>query len=84
MLSGLLNSSRAIAVNIEIMRAFIRMRQVFATHEKMGKTVDELKSFVLKYTLQNDQEFRKVWNTIERLEKPLKNTEPMGFKLDCP
>ena len=85
MLSGLLNSPRAVAVNVEIMRAFVRMRHAFLNQEKMGKTVEELKSFVLKHSNQTDREFRKVWNAIEKLAEPLPaNTEPMGFKLDYP
>lgn len=83
MLSGLLNSPRAVTVNIEIMRAFVRMRHAFLTQEKMGKTVEELKSFVLKHSNQTDREFRKVWNAIETLAEPTPdNAEPMGFRLD--
>jgi len=84
MLSGLLNSPRAITVNVEIMRAFVRMRHAFITQEKIGKTVEGLKSFVLKHSNQTDREFRKVWNAIETLAEPPGNSEPMGFKLDSP
>ncbi len=85
MLSGLLNSTRAIAVNIEIMRAFVRMRKIFTAHEKMEKIVEDLRSFFIKRSNQADQEFRKVWRTIEKLSEPPPyptNTEPMGFKLN--
>jgi hypothetical protein len=36
MLSGVLNSSRAIQVNVAIMRAFVRMREVLARHKELG------------------------------------------------
>ena len=67
MLSGILHSSRSIEVNIEIMRAFIRMRHIFASYERMDKTIEELKSFVLKHSRDNQQEFNKVWKAIEKL-----------------
>jgi phage regulator Rha-like protein len=83
MLSGLLNSPRAVTVNVEIMRAFVRMRHGLLTQEKIGKTVEELKSFMLKHSNQTDREFRKVLNAIETLAEPApENAEPMGFKLN--
>ena len=42
MLSGVLHSARAIAVNIAIMRAFVRLRQLLATHTELAHRVDEL------------------------------------------
>ena len=82
MLANVLRSERAAQMSIQVTRAFIRMRQLFNAHEKMGKTIEELKSFVLKYSNQTDREFRKVWNVIETLAEPSTSTEPMGFKLD--
>jgi hypothetical protein len=42
MLSGVLHSKRAIAVNIEIMRTFVRLRQVLATNATLAKRLDDL------------------------------------------
>ncbi len=42
MLSSVLNSARAIAVNIEIMRAFIRLRELVASHQELAKRLAEL------------------------------------------
>ena len=42
MLSGVLTSPRAIGVNIEIMRAFVRLRQLIASHKELGKKLEEL------------------------------------------
>ncbi len=88
MLSSVLHSPRAIAVNIEIMRAFVRMKHIFESNIKLAEAVSELRSFMLKNSNKADQEFRKVWNAIEKLSKPLpvdatppKNPEPMGFRL---
>jgi len=38
MLSSVLNSERAVSVNIEIMRAFVRLRQVLAHERQLGAT----------------------------------------------
>ena len=42
MLSGVLNSSRAIAVNIEIMRAFVRLREILTSNKELARKLDEL------------------------------------------
>ena len=42
MLSSVLNSERAIQVNIEIMRAFVRLREMIATHRDLARRLEEL------------------------------------------
>ena len=49
MLSSLLNSERAVKFNIEIMRAFVRLREMIASHKDLAKRLDELEK---KYDLQ--------------------------------
>lgn len=46
MLSSVLNSSRAIAVNIEIMRAFVRMRVLLASNKELAQKLTELERLV--------------------------------------
>jgi ORF6N domain len=43
MLSGVLTSHRAIEVNIAIMRTFVRLRQILATHEELARQLEELR-----------------------------------------
>jgi len=43
MLSGILNSDRAIQVNIQIMRTFTKLRHMIEGHEELRKAVEELK-----------------------------------------
>jgi len=47
MLSGVLNSDRAIQVNIEIMRAFVRLKQAIASSKELLGKLNELESKVL-------------------------------------
>jgi len=82
MLSGLLHSSQAVAVNIEIMRAFVRMRHVLASQQQVTKELIDIKSFLLKHTNSSDREFRRVWRAIEKLSGPPDSHEqPIGFDL---
>jgi len=42
MLSGVLRSPRAIAVNVEIMRAFVRLREILASNKELARKLDDL------------------------------------------
>jgi hypothetical protein len=65
MLSGVLNSPRAIQVNIAIMRAFVRMRRMLVSHGELARKVDTLEK---KY----DSQFRMVFDAIRALMEPPK------------
>jgi hypothetical protein len=89
MLSGVLRSNRAIEVNIEIMRAFVRFRHILSSQKELTKIVTELRSFVLKGSAKTDQEIRKIWVAIEKLSKPSEPDEDrpyarrtIGFNVD--
>ncbi|WP_045218581.1 ORF6N domain-containing protein [Desulfonatronum thioautotrophicum] len=60
MLSSVLNSKRAIQVNIQIMRAFTRLRQMLATHEDLRRKIEDMES---KY----DEQFRVVFEALRQL-----------------
>jgi hypothetical protein len=63
MLSGVLRSKRAIAVNVEIMRAFVRLRQMLATNANLERRLNELEK---KY----DAQFKVVFDAIRQLMAP--------------
>ena len=63
MLSGVLNSRRAVQVNIEIMRAFVKLREMLATHKDLAKKLEEIEK---KY----DKQFKIVFDAIRELMKP--------------
>jgi hypothetical protein len=81
MASNLLKSARAVEMSVEIVRAFIRIRQVLAGYKEMNKELTDLKSFLLKHSNSNDREFRRVWQTIEKLSSPPAERK-IGFDLD--
>jgi len=82
MLSSVLRSPRAVKVNIEIMRAFIRLRQALASNKILAKELQEIKEFVLKNSFKTDREFQRIWRTIEKLTTPSVNRNKIGFNLD--
>jgi hypothetical protein len=63
MLSSVLNSDRAVLVNIEIMRAFVRLRQILAANAGLARKLDALER---KY----DAQFRVVFDAIRQLMAP--------------
>jgi hypothetical protein len=74
MLSSVLRSKRAISVNIEIMRAFVKLRQLLASNSTLARRLDELES---KYDLQ----FKAVFDAIRQLMTPLvPDRKPIGFR----
>jgi hypothetical protein len=81
MLSGVLNSNRAIEVNIEIMRAFVRFRHVLSSQRELEKIVTELRSFVLKKSAKTDRDIQKIWQAIEKLSQSDERRK-IGFSLD--
>lgn len=74
-LSSVLKSRRAVAVNVEIMRAFVRLRQLLATHAELARKLDTLEK---KY----DAQFRVVFDAIRELMTPLPPMKkpPIGFR----
>ena len=63
MLSSVLNSERAIQVNIEIMRSFVRLRTILASNKELSRRLDHLES---KY----EGQFKVVFNAIRQLMAP--------------
>lgn len=73
MLSSVLRSSRAVEVNIAIMRAFVRLRQMLSTHKELAAKLEEMEK---KY----DGQFRLVFDAIRQLMTPPANPKrEMGF-----
>ena len=75
MLSSVLNSERAIQVNITIMRAFVRLRQMLATNANLERRLNDLER---KY----DSQFKVVFDAIRQLmTPPEKPPKKIGFQL---
>ncbi len=68
MLSSVLRSQRAIDVNIQIMRAFVKLRQILNTHKDLARKLEELEK---KY----DAQFSSVFDAIKLLMAPPDNPD---------
>ncbi|HUO76491.1 MAG TPA: ORF6N domain-containing protein [Thermodesulfovibrionales bacterium] len=78
MLSSVLNSERAVRVNIEIMRAFVRLRQMLASNAELARKLEALEK---KY----DSQFKVVFDAIRQLmASPETKKRKIGFHRDGP
>lgn len=78
MLSTVLNSERAIDVNIAIMRTFVKLRQMLDSHARLAKKLAELEA---KY----DGQFRMVFDALNELMAPPEpKHKPIGFNVNDP
>jgi len=76
MLSSVLHSPRAIQVNVEIMRTFVRLRRILASHADLAERLEALEQ---KY----DAQFRVVFDAIRQMMKPdEKGKKSIGFKVE--
>jgi len=75
MLSSVLKSERAVQVNIAIMRAFVKLREMIASHKDLAKRLDDLER---KY----DAQFKVVFNAIRQLMTPPETKKrKIGFEV---
>jgi hypothetical protein len=74
MLSSVLKSKRAVQVNITIMRAFVRLREILATHRDLARKLEEMEK---KY----DAQFRVVFEAIRQLMEPTPAAAPIKQRI---
>jgi len=79
MLSGILNSDRAITVNIQIMRIFTNMRKLLMDNTELRLAIEEIKKKTDNNTKNIELVFQYLDELIEKKEKP-KTTKRIGYK----
>ncbi len=78
MLSSVLKSKRAALVNVEIMRAFVKLRELISSNRKLEKKLEELEK---KYG-DHDEQISEIFELIKELMMPLKtNKKKIGFQI---
>jgi len=81
MLSSILNSEQAIEVNITIMRAFVKLRQMLESNEELNRKF----AAVLRKLSTHDKYFTVVFDELKKLTQPLTTTrKQIGFKNNKP
>ena len=77
MLSSVLHSERAVQVNIAIMRAFVKLRQILSTHTKLAHKLEQLERKIEKH----DEKIRSIFEAIRQLMAPSeKPKRRIGFR----
>ncbi|MCD7780209.1 MAG: ORF6N domain-containing protein, partial [Candidatus Gastranaerophilales bacterium] len=81
MLSSVLQSEQAIAINIQIMRMFVKIKQYAIEHQDLQEQIVELKNYFIQYAQDNNAEIDRINEAINLL---LDRTKPekIGFKTD--
>lgn len=81
MLSGVLHSRRAIEVNIAIMRAFVKLRELMMTHKDLARKIEELEAKFNKH----DENFVIVFQAIKKIlqspREPRRKKPLIGFSM---
>jgi hypothetical protein len=81
MLSSVLHSKRAVRVNIEIMRAFVRLREILSTHKELARKLAELEGRIAEH----DEQILAIFEAIRQLMTPPETKrKKIGFEVNEP
>jgi hypothetical protein len=82
MLSGVLRSDRAIAVNIEIMRAFVELRRAAGSFQELQKRLDQMELDIGARLSEHDEQLRQIFEALRQLIAPPPSAKrPVGFRV---
>jgi hypothetical protein len=70
MLSSVLRSARAVIVNVEIMRAFVRLREALATNSELARRIDQLEARIDARLADHDEAIVEILRAIRQLMTP--------------
>jgi len=79
MLSSVINSERAIEVNINIMRAFVKLRGYFLSQSGTNEQIAELRKLLMLYIEKNDKRVNDIIIALNNLIEKPKETKRIGF-----
>ena len=82
MLAAVLNSQTAIDVNIQIMRAFIQLRNYVLSNDTLNEQIIELRKLLMLYIEKNDKRVNEIIIALNNLIEQPKETKKIGFRPD--
>ena len=74
MLSSVLNSERAVLINIQIMRAFTKLRQILSSHKEIARKIEEIEKKHTKHEIEISTIFQLLKQLMDPPEKPKRKT----------
>ena len=82
MLAAVLNSQKAIDVNIQIMRAFIQLRNYVLSNDILFEQIGDLRKLLMLYIEKNDKRVSEIIIVLNNLIEQPKKTKTIGFRTD--
>ena len=82
MLAAVLNSQKAIDVNIRIMRTFVKLRHYVLSQTTTNEQVAELRKLLLLYIEKNDKRVNEIIIALNNLVEQPKKVKTIGFRID--
>jgi hypothetical protein len=82
MLSSILKSKRAVQVNIAIMRAFVKIREIIYSNKELSQKISELEKLTNEKFKNQDKKFNLIFEAIKQLiQNESKPKNPLGFQI---
>jgi isochorismate hydrolase len=78
MLSSILKSKKAIEINIQLVRAFIVLRQYAIGHNNLTQQIQDLQNYFINYCKENEADKQEIYRAIDLLMDRTKPTK-IGF-----
>lgn len=84
MLSNILNSKKAVAVSIQIVRVFAKLKEIALTNKELSQRIDELENKFINHARETRMDIDDVFKHLKQLIEITKptNTANIGFKID--
>lgn len=83
MLATVLNSKKAIAVSVQIVNAFVKLREMALSNKDLSKRVDELERTLISYARENNTNIEEIFKQLGYLTDVTK-PKKIGFKYESP
>lgn len=81
MLSSILNSEKAIQINIQIMNTFVRMRQWAIDNKDLAKRLSDLERYFIQHCNDDKEEFKQIYDALNLLMDRTRPSE-IGYKIN--
>lgn len=81
MLSSVLNSEKAIQINMRIIDTFVKMRQFALENKELAQRITELERYFIEHTAENKEDLQQIYNALSLLMDRTKPTQ-VGFKTE--